>query len=251
MLFFQHGHRLLQLALGAAALADKGADGLGQVAAKNGIQPLAHGPDAVGAFCEGGRVGVAVLLLAALHPALVFQPVEKIQHGGRPPAFCGQLLPDVPPGGGLFAAPHGQKHLFFRRRKRSQTVRDAIHCRVRPPFLFYICLCLFDFTEKSRFFQGQSFGCFALFCGLFYICLHFCIRTKHICAFRAFSARSGEHLCAKMLLFSHPQNHYTTDKTRAQCRRRFGRRGIRKGRVTLWHEFTISAQAPACCPKRS
>ena len=59
MLLLQHPDGLFQLALGAAALADKGADGLGQVAAKNGIQPLAHGPDAVGAFREGGRVGAS------------------------------------------------------------------------------------------------------------------------------------------------------------------------------------------------
>ena len=32
------------------------------------------------------------------------------------------ILTGIAPGGGLFAAPHSQQHLFFRRRKRPQGI---------------------------------------------------------------------------------------------------------------------------------
>jgi hypothetical protein len=37
---------------------------------------------------------------------------------------------------------------------------------VRPPFLFYICLCLFDFTKSPAFFKGRIWAalpCFAVY----------------------------------------------------------------------------------------
>ena len=45
VLFVQHGDGLFQLTLGAAALAHQRPHGLCEVAAKDGVQPLAHGVD--------------------------------------------------------------------------------------------------------------------------------------------------------------------------------------------------------------
>ena len=75
MLFVQHSDGLFQLALGAAALAHQRPHSLCEVAAKDGVQTLAHGVDAVGPAGDGGGVEVVVLLFGAGDPALLFQPV--------------------------------------------------------------------------------------------------------------------------------------------------------------------------------
>ena len=54
VLFGQDGHGLFQLALAAAALADEGPDGLGEVAAEDGVQPFPHGGHAIGPAGNGG-----------------------------------------------------------------------------------------------------------------------------------------------------------------------------------------------------
>ena len=127
VLFFQHLHGLGQLALAAAALADEGADGLGQAAAEKGVQPLAHDGYAVGAEGDSGGVGVAAACLAALHPAFFLQPIEEIQHRGGFPARLGQTVADVPAGGGGLAGPEGQQHLLFGGREGLEGIRDAVH----------------------------------------------------------------------------------------------------------------------------
>ena len=89
------------------------------------------------------------------------------------------------------------------------------------------------------------------FSALFYICLCFCFSIKDICVLCARTGAFAPYLCAKMLLFSSLQNRYTTATAINRTHRRKPRCcAIQERESSLWHEFTTSAQAPACCPRR-
>ena len=205
MLFGQDGHGLFQLALAAAALADEGPDGLGEVAAEDGVQPFPHGGHAVGPAGNGGGVGVAVLVLAALHPALFFQPIQEVEHRGRGPALGSQLFADVAPGGRRAAGPDGQQHLLLGGGKGLAVLRDTVHGIASFQKNIFTIVSdtsiLPESTPKRK--SGKSSG-HAVILYLFYRCLRICSYTTNVCALCDFNAdRNAASLCKDALVL-HP-----------------------------------------------
>ena len=252
VLFLQHLHGLFQFALPAAALADQRPHGCGKVPAKEGVQPLAHAPHTVGTLGDRGRINVVVALLSAFYPAFFFQPVQKIEHRGRGPALTAEFFVNIPPGGRFPAGPYRQHDLLLGRRQRPQPVRESVHLRspsFRVFFTFVSVIPLYRvLSEKAR---GRNPDEIRLFQPVFTDVSVLSLLGVH-CVLVPAQGLFRQYLCAKMLLFSCPQNRYTTATEMIQKASQNSRCFVIQERESsLWHEYTTSAQAPACCPRRS
>ena len=104
-------------------------------------------------------------------------------------------------------------------------------------------------SEKER---GRNPDEIRLFQPIFTVVSVFVFARRTFVCFVPAQGLFRQYLCAKMLLFSCPQNRYTTATEMIQKASQNSRCFVIQERESsLWHEYTTSAQAPACCPRRS